>query len=1010
MNVMFGSLLRFLGTLVLLVAFLPASGIASPATAAAVPPAPASDRSRLESAAASSPLMFVENVGQADARTRFVVQGPGGAIFLTEDGIWYRMVDGPQGKEPQGLPLKGEGIGPALVPISAEQRKGVDLKVIFDGARPHPRLEPFGRLETRVSYLIGNDPSKWHSDVPVWEGVRYVDLYPGVDLEITGENGRLVQKMVANDGNNLRTVALKVEGADQVRLEEGRIKLATALGDITLPPFAPVARDGATLQELESGPILNGNVVARPFADPATLSVTAALVSSSDLLFSPFLGGTSADEAAAIAVDRSGFAYVAGETSSSDFPVTAGPYDPSLNGGTDVFAAKFNRAGTGLVYATFLGGAADDRANGLAVDGSGSAYLVGETSSMGFPTTSAAFRKTYAGGSQDAFATKLSPSGSALTYSTFLGGNDHDYAKAVAVDTNGSAYVAGYTTSSDFPSTPNAYDPSFNGFGQADPFLVKLNSSGSQPVYATFLGGTASDAAYGVALDASGAAYLTGFTTSGDFPVTPGAFDQGFNAGGYDGFVVKLNPAGTTLIYGTYLGGNNLDGPFGIAVDRLGWAYVAGVTFSSNFPTTPGAFDHTFNASGLSEGFVAKLQPSGSSLVYSTFIGGSSSDSLKGIAVDPAGAAFVVGTTSSSDFPTTPGAFDRVLNGDDAPMARLAPNGASLGYSVFLGGASSEEGLAIALDASGASYVAGRTASADFPIAAVTYDHSFNGVADGFVVKLRSTNSLHLPVILDKAYGGWTTGVNIRNPYSAANTVEIIYYDQQGHAVGSDWKSLPPNGSWGIYTGGRFGENWAGSAIVQSDQNVVAVVNEVGPGAAAMGYSAAPPARTVFLPVVLDSAYGGWTSGVGIKNTSTAAALVTIAYYSSAGALVKSESQSVPSNGYWGTYQGGKFGGNWAGSAIITAAEGVVAVVNEVHSSGRAISYNGFPQASTKVYLPAMLNNAYGGWTTGVAVQNPNLNPASGTITYYDNAGAPKASKNLSIPAHGSLGLYQGSV
>jgi hypothetical protein len=267
------------------------------------------------------------------------------------------------------------------------------------------------------------------------------------------------------------------------------------------------------------------------------------------------------------------------------------------------------------------------------------------------------------------FVTKLNPSGSALLYATYLGGTEFEEGFAIAVDPIGNAYVTGLTASADFPTTPGAFDTTFNG-SNGNVFVTKINPTGSAMVYSTHLDG---EFGLGIAVDSAGNAYVTGDTFSPTFPTTAGAFDTTYNGGG-DAFVTKLDPSGSTLVYSTYLGGSSFERGHGIAVDSAGSAYVTGFVTSLDFPTTPGAFDTTFN--GVHDAFVAKLDPSGSALVYSTYLGGSDQDIAWGIAIDSAGNAYVTGETRSPNFPTTPAAFDTELTGlQDAFVAKLGLEG-----------------------------------------------------------------------------------------------------------------------------------------------------------------------------------------------------------------------------------------------------------------------------------------------------------------------------------------------
>jgi hypothetical protein len=331
---------------------------------------------------------------------------------------------------------------------------------------------------------------------------------------------------------------------------------------------------------------------------------------------------------------------------------------------------------------------------------------------------------------------------SRLEWSTFLGGADGDVLVDVVVDREGNAYVAGETFAGDYPTTPGAYDPSYNG-GFSDAVVTKIAAGGSSLVYSTFLGGSGHDVATGIALDSEGNAVLTGMTQSADFPATPGSYDVTFN-GNFDVFIAKLGPDGSRLIYSTFLGGRGEDTRLGggIAVDSEGNAYIAEATASADFPTTPGAFDRTFNG-GFFDGFVAKLDATGSRLVYSTFLGGAQLDEALRLAVDATGAVYTTGYTNSLDFPTTPAAFDRSQNGFvDAFVTKLDPTGSALVYSTYLGGSDYESGGGLVVDDQGHAYVGGSTGSLDFPATKRAFDRTFNGGdLDAYVAKLDPSGS-----------------------------------------------------------------------------------------------------------------------------------------------------------------------------------------------------------------------------------------------------------------------------
>jgi hypothetical protein len=617
--------LAFVALMALLALTLSGPATASVGATLAVASQPAetdSPRARIAEALRSSPVMFIQNVGQFDERALFQVRGGDKIIWLAEDGIWVTVLEKPpRPKEPLQARRWDQAAGAEEPP-----RKAVNIKLSFPGANPHPRMEPFYRLDTVVSYFIGNDPAKWHVAVPVWGGVRYVGLYPGVDLELRGENGQVVPRLVARPGADLSAVRLRVEGAEEVALGGGGgLLLRTALGEFTLPLLrvegwsAEPARarrvDGLAFEVFY--PFTAGNEAVNA---PSSMVHSQQAVS---LLYAGFLGGSGNEGGYGIAVDASGNAYVTGWTYSSDFPAVVGP-DLSYNGNGDAFVAKVNPSGTALVYAGFLGGSNYDLGYDIAVDASGSAYVTGWTYSSDFPAVVGP-DLSY-NGDWDAFVAKVNPSGTALVYAGFLGGWGQDLGYDIAVDASGSAYVTGETLSSDFPAVVGP-DTSYNG--SFDAFVAKVNPDGTALVYAGFLGGSGADWGRGIAVDASGNAYVTGGTWSRDFPAVVGP-DTSHNGYG-DAFVAKVNPDGTALVYAGFLGGSGNDGGEGIAVDASGSAYVTGETSSSDFPAVVGP-DTSHN--GDWDAFVAKVNPSGTALVYAGFLGGSGDDMGVGIAVD----------------------------------------------------------------------------------------------------------------------------------------------------------------------------------------------------------------------------------------------------------------------------------------------------------------------------------------------------------------------------------------
>jgi hypothetical protein len=704
-----------------------------PASPAALALNPAPDRARVAMALQSAPVMFIENIGQFPASARFQVWGGPATVWLAEDAIWF-TIDTKAKREDEPL-------------------RSVNLKLSFPGANPHPRLVSFDRLDTVVSYFTGSDPDQWRSAVPVWGGVRYLDLYPGVDLVV---GATLPWRLVVHDGADLSAVCLRVEGADAVTLGSGQhLRLTTALGDFTLPLLTVEGtRPEGQPSSLGVGPARVFNTdgifeVANPFSastpNPQPFNwaqgrSAARNLQSSGLLYSTFVGGSGNDEGLAVALDGEGNVVVTGSTRSSDFPTTAGAYDRSHNGGLDVFVLKLRLAADGgsLLYSTFVGGGGDDQGLALALDSSGDAVVAGGTRSSNFPTTDGAYDRSYNGG-LDVFVLKLklAADGGSLLYSTFVGGGGDDQGLALALDRDDNAVVTGKTGSPDFPTTAGAYDRGHNG--NWDAFVLKLAADGGSLLYSTFVGGGSDDWGNALKLDGNDNAVVTGRTYSSTFPTTAGAYDTAHN-GGMDVFVLKLKLAADvgSLLYSTFVGGNSGDEGLALALDGDGNAVVTGGTQSPDFPTTAGAYDRIHN--GGMDVFVLKLKLAADvgSLLYSTFVGGTSWDNGFALALDSDDNAVVTGRTWSPNFPTTADAYDSNYHGNYDVFVlklKLAAGGGSLLYSTFVGGSEDDQGLALALGDAGA-VVTGRTQAADFPTTGGAYDTNHNGGVDAFVLVL----------------------------------------------------------------------------------------------------------------------------------------------------------------------------------------------------------------------------------------------------------------------------------
>lgn len=453
------------------------------------------------------------------------------------------------------------------------------------------------------------------------------------------------------------------------------------------------------------------------------------------LLWSTFLGASDQpDEAWGVAVDATGV-YIAGQTWAGDFPATPGAFDDTHNGTQDAFVAKLSKDGKTLIWATFLGGSGYDWARGVAVDGSG-VYVVGDTASDDFPTSAGAYSRSHRGGHTDLFAAKLALDGGKLLWSTYLGGskpgvvNTGDYAFDLAVH-NQDVFLCGRTDSPDFPTTPGAFDATYDG--KSDGFVSKIKKDGSALIFSTYLGRSENDYCHALAVDQSGHAYVTGRTYSSDFPTTAGAYDTTHN-GQHDAYIAKFSEDGQRLVYSTFLGGEDWDIGLDI-VERNGYLTLSGATKSADFPTSAGAYDRTH--AGLNDVFVARLNTDGTKLLASTLIGGEDEDRGSGVALDDYGNIHVSGDTISKRFPTTEGAFARALRGSwDGFLARLPNSLDSLEFSSYLGGSAWDTALDLAIGPQNDVFVAGWTDSADFPATMGAFDTRFGPYRDGFVTKV----------------------------------------------------------------------------------------------------------------------------------------------------------------------------------------------------------------------------------------------------------------------------------
>lgn len=701
------------------------SGVAAPWNVSKTRPSLIDAYSRL-------PLSFEVNRGQAPSPVEFLARGAGYTLFLAPDGAT--------------LVLSGSEI--------AEAAAADVLAMRLAGADPTATVTGVEKLPGEANYFLGNDPKAWRTHIPTFGRVAYHNVYPGVDLVYYGRSGQLEYDFVVAPGADLSKIQLALDASAHLT-SSGDLALAAGPSEVRFhkPVIYQTESDGSR-HYVEGGYLIASD--RRSPAGPGEAHVgfsvaeydrTRPLVIDPTFTYATYLGGTGTDSALGIAVDTSGDVYVTGRTSSTNFPVK-GPFQSAYSGGTsDAFVTKIGPDGLTIEYSTYLGGGTADTTStspadslcgvpvglttamntgaAIAVDVTGAAYVTGSTNASNFPVTTGS-KQSAIGGAFDAFVTKLNADGASLTYSTFTGGTQNDCGTAIAVDAAGDAYVAGSTSSRNFIATKNGFQTALNLTATGNAFFMELNTAGATPaLYTSFLGGSGADAAQAIAIEPNCATsscitYIAGQTTSLNFPLTSAAF-QKTPGGGTDAFVAEFNPGDSgaaSLVYSTYFGGAGNDIAYGVAVDGTGDAYIAGSTTSSNLPVTSGVLSTSLG--GSEDAFVAELEAGGSTLAYSTYLGGSGVDSASAIAIDSGGDAFVTGNTQSTNFPvlqpvqatcaTTSGALC-----NDAFVTSLGPDGAFLNFSTYLGGGLYDAGNAITLDASENVYVAGATMSTDFP-------------------------------------------------------------------------------------------------------------------------------------------------------------------------------------------------------------------------------------------------------------------------------------------------------
>jgi hypothetical protein len=736
------------------------------------------------------PLTFEENVGQTAREVRYLSRGSGYQLFLTnQEAVLALRNPGRLDLSPRHRFATILALRKARLARQAHQLTAIRLR--FEGANPEPQIVGMDEATGRVNYFFGSDPRKWHTEVPAYTRVKYASIYPGIDLLFYGNQRRLEYDFVVAPGADPKAIRLHVQGAESLRVNaNGNLVLNTGKGEIEFQKPVIYQEVNGRRREIAGGFAVARN--HRVIFNVGQYDRTEPLILDPVLNYSTYLGGSSDDDASAIAVDANNNVIIAGTTFSTDFPTSANgfqtaPLAANVNGASAAFVTELDPTGTQLKYSTYLAGSTPfEFAFGVDVDATGMIYVTGTTVSTDFPTGSVitGFKPTSpANVNGTSFITKLDPTAtgaSSLLYSSYIGGTDGtaaigDIGQSAAADQThtGVVYVTGYTDSTAGLVTDTANFPVVGGFqttlgsANGNAFLAKIDTTVSGTgslLYSTYVGGNAAnfvpadfvaDIGDGVTVDSNSNAYLAGVTFSTDLATTANAVQLAYPASNTTStaFVARVDTTqngANSLVYLSYLGGTGPDFGDAIALGPNSVAYITGQTKSLNFPTTSGAFSTTGNATGVAYvTLVNTTAAAGSPPVYSTLLGGSGGDDGLGIRVDVKGNAYVAGGTSSIDFPFTPGAFQQAMATSalgDGFISKVNPGGngkADLVYSSYFGGSASpgnvDEIEAIAIDSSNNVYVAGQTfSSATFPIFPNpgAFQTSLNGASDAFAAKL----------------------------------------------------------------------------------------------------------------------------------------------------------------------------------------------------------------------------------------------------------------------------------
>jgi hypothetical protein len=933
----------------------------------------------------SLPMSFERNDGQANPAGQFLAHSGGYSVLFNSTGADFLLSKGPQ----SGL--------------DAKQSAGAEeFRLRLQHGGEHAKPSPEMLLPGTVNYIQGKNRSDWHTSIPTFERLRYRDVYPGVDLVYHGSQDRLEFDFEVASHTSPARIQFRFDGAKTVECDrQGNLHVAGQDGSLTFQK--------PTLYQYGEGnlrlPVKGGFLVAR---DGSIRFSVGRYDSSKPLIIDPILNYSTYFDGASIeafAVDSAGEVFVSGDTLVG-VATTPGVLHPT---GIGMFVSKFNSTGTGLVYSTYITGTVDSGVPGhMTVDAEGDAYIVGETGSQDFPVTPGAVQPTNKTDPKEGttgFILELNPTGTDILYGTYFGGSRSTQMTSIALDSSKNMYVTGRTFDSDFPTTAGAFQaslPSTKASNSGSGFVSRIDSTGTQLVYSTYLTGTYDDGVAMVAVDADGSAYLVGYAFSPDFPTTAGAFQTVNHSDVDTAFVTKLNPSGSGLVYSTFLGGKWDTVTNAITLDAAGEAYVTGSTGTPDFPTTPGVIQRKLGSENGQYGenaFVTKFSADGSKLIFSTLLGGGydgvggiGDDSAGGIALDATGNIFIAGHTTSLDFPLTPGAMQTenlAMIGTQVAasfVAKINPKATALLYSTYLSGDGDLSGdscdcnAGVALDEAGNVYVAGNEYSLDFPITLGAFQTKPYA---GFITEFNGSEMTSLPI----------PSVNVTsdaNPqrYGKTITFTATVQSTSGH---------PATGTVGF----SYSQTLVSDGIAFGPGPWITVPLDSS-GSATLSVSSLDPTNITVLAHYLGDAYNAPNVGTMVEEVTPIP--TTIKVVSSANPVLWGKPFSLTAKVL------DDKGKPATGISVSFVIDSVVQGQATVDSSGNAAWLTGsgatyFDLGTTTVAVEFLAQNGYAGAATSIdqvitplgTTPAPTFDPPAGTYTFTQQIQLQDSDKNTTI-------------